>query len=339
VTDKTEASNAMPKPAARLQGPARKPRQKRPAPLPEPPERHSFDRLVRTAFGQRAVAGLMHVLFESARLVGRRAASRFASDVLREFGPFVREHALAAENLAAAFPEKSAEERAAILSGVWDNLARATIDYAFMKEIVASFDPDRPSGGPIEHVGLQYVYGLRDGGKAGIIFGAHYGNWELSAAVGRRLGVPITALYRPPTNPYVAAEMERRRYFVEKLVVSGRGAAIQVAAAMMRGSHLGVIIDQRIGDDALPFFGRPALSNPIVGLLARHFECPVHGARAIRLPGGRFFMEMSPPLELPRDDKGRVDADATNRLVHGTVESWVREHPEQWLWLHDRWRK
>jgi KDO2-lipid IV(A) lauroyltransferase len=107
----------------------------------------------------------------------------------------------------------------------------------------------------------------------------------------------------------------------------------------MRGSHIGVIVDQRLGEGvSLPFFGRPALSNPIVGLLARHFECPVHGARAVRLPGGRFFMEMSPPLDLPRDGKGRVDADATNRLVHGVVESWVREHPEQWLWLHDRWR-
>jgi len=62
---------------------------------------------------------MMHLLFETSRIVGRRAAARFASDFLREFGPFVREHALAAENLAAAFPEKAPEERAHILSGVW----------------------------------------------------------------------------------------------------------------------------------------------------------------------------------------------------------------------------
>jgi len=208
-----------------------------------------------------------------------------------------------------------------------------------MKDLVASFEPDRPSGGVIEHSGIEDVYRLRDGGKAGIIFGAHYGTWELSAAIGRSLGVPITALYRPPRNPFVGAELERRRYFVDKLVASGRGAALQVAGALMRGSHIGVIIDQRISEGPLiPFFGRPAHSNPIVGLLARHFECPVHGARSIRLPGGRFHAEFSPPLELPRDQKGRVDADATNRLVHGMVESWVRERPEQWLWVHDRWR-
>jgi Kdo2-lipid IVA lauroyltransferase/acyltransferase len=339
VTDKSEASGAKPAPAAPPLRPARKPPAKA-APTAAPPEPHSFDVLVRTAAGQRVVAGLMHLLFETSRIVGRRAAARFASDFLREFGPFVGEHALAAANLAAAFPEKLPEERAHILSGVWDNLARATIDYAFMKELVASFDPDRPTGGQIEHVGIEDVYRLRDGGKAGIIFGAHYGNWELSAAIGRSLGVPITALYRPPRNPFVGAELERRRYFVEKLVASNRGAALQVAGALMRGSHIGVIIDQRISEGPLiPFFGRPAHSNPIVGLLARHFECPVHGARSIRLPGGRFLAEFSPPLELPRDEKGRVDADATNRLVHGIVESWVRERPEQWLWVHDRWRQ
>jgi KDO2-lipid IV(A) lauroyltransferase len=311
----------------------------RPQPALAPPDPHSFDRLARTAAGQRTVAGLMYVLFEASRLVGRRAASRFASDFLRELGPFVREHRLAADNLAAAFPEKSPEERARILSGVWDNLARATIDYAFMKDLVAAFEPDRPTGGLIEHSGIEHVYRLRDAGKAGIIFGAHYGNWELSAAIGRSLGVPITALYRPPRNPFVAAEIERRRYFVEKLVASHRGAALQVAGALMRGSHIGVIIDQRISEGpVIPFFGRPAHSNPIVGLLARHFECPVHGARSMRLPGGRFLAEMSPPLELPRDAKGRVDADATNRLVHGMVESWIRETPDQWLWVHDRWR-
>jgi KDO2-lipid IV(A) lauroyltransferase len=337
VSDKREASEAMSKPAARVRTAKPAPPTGRPAMAP--PERHSFDSLLKTAAGQRTVAGLMHVLFEMSRIMGRRASSRLASDFLREFGPFVREHALAAENLAAAFPEKSPEERARILSGAWDNLARATIDYAFIKEMVAAFDPDRPTGGLIEHIGIENVYRIRDQGKPGIVFGAHCGNWEIGAAIGRRMGVPITALYRPPRNPFVAAEIERRRYFVEKLVTSGRGAALQVAGALMRGSHIGVIVDQRIAEGPLiPFFGRPSHSNPIIGLLVRHFECPVYGVRSIRLPGGRLFSEMTPPLELPRDEKGRIDADATNRLIHGVVESWIREHPDQWLWMHDRWR-
>ena len=303
------------------------------------PERSLFERLARAPGGQRVVAGLMHFTFETARLVGRTAAGRIASDILREIGPFSSEHRVALANLEKAFPEKPALERAQILSGVYDNLARATIDYAFMREIAAAFDPARPTGGMIEHVGIENVFAIRDSKKPCIIFGAHYGNWEMAAAIGHRIGVPITALYRPPTNPFVAAEMDRRRAFVNKLVVSGRGAAIQIAGAILNGSHVGVIVDQRISEGVkMDFFGRPAWSNPIIGILARHYETPVYACRTVRLKDGRFWTEMTPPLEFPRDEKGRIDADAANRMIHGLVESWIREHPEQWLWLHDRWK-
>jgi KDO2-lipid IV(A) lauroyltransferase len=303
------------------------------------PERTLFERIARAPTGQRVVAGLMHFTFETARLIGRRAAGRIASDILREIGPFSSEHRLGLANLEAAFPEKSPLERAQILSGVYDNLARATIDYAFMREIAEAFDPKRPTGGMIEHVGIENVFAIRDSKKPCIIFGAHYGNWEMAAAIGHRIGVPITALFRSPANPYVAAEMDRRRSFVQKLVVSNRGAAIQIAGAILNGSHIGIIVDQRISAGVqLPFLGRPALSNPIIGVLARHYETPVYGCRTVRLKGGRFWTEMTPPLEFPRDAKGRIDADGANRMVHGLIEKWIREYPEQWLWLHDRWR-
>jgi KDO2-lipid IV(A) lauroyltransferase len=112
-----------------------------------------------------------------------------------------------------------------------------------------------------------------------------------------------------------------------------------VADALKKGRHIGVLIDQRITDgQVIPFFGRPSLSNPVVGVMARIFNCPVHGGYAVRLPDGRFRAVMTPPLELPRDARGRIDAEGANIMVHGMVEQWIRQYPEQWLWLHDRWR-
>jgi KDO2-lipid IV(A) lauroyltransferase len=297
-------------------------------------------RFARSEFAQRRVAGMMRFVFAWSRAVGRDRASRTASRVARSFGKRAREHRLAERNLAAAYPEKSPVERAAILAGVWDNLARQSIEYAFLEEMVAAFDPDHPANGPVEIVGLEHIRELRESGKAGVIFGAHIGNWELTAAIGAKLGLPVTALYRPPTNRYIAEEMERRRSnFVDRLVVSGRGAAREGAGALRKGKHIGAIVDQRIADgQVVPFFGRPSLSNPIVGMLARLFDCPVHGAHSIRLPDGRFRLEMTPRLVLPRDARGKVDAEGANVMVHGIIEQGVRAHPEQWLWLHDRWR-
>jgi KDO2-lipid IV(A) lauroyltransferase len=289
---------------------------------------------------QRFVAWWMRFVFRWARHVGRERASRIAGRVARTIGPLARENHVGRANLAAAFPEKTPEERERILSGVWDHLARTTMEFTFIEELVAAFDPDRPTGGLIEHTGIEHLFRLRDSGRPGIIFGAHIGNWELTAAIGAKLGLPVTALYRPPANRFVGAELEKLRgSFVDTLVVSGPGAAMRVASALQKGKHIGIVADQRInGGPRVEFFGRPAASNPIVGIMARLFDGPVHGARTIRRPDGGYHILMTPPLELPRDARGRVDADATNRMVHGMIESWVREAPEQWLWLHDRWR-
>ena len=237
-------------------------------------------------------------------------------------------------------PEKSPEERARILAGVWENLGRQSVEYAFLQELVDGFDPERPSEGALEVVGMEHVIALRDSGKPAILFGAHLGNFELTPALAAKLGLPVTGLFRPPTNPHIAAEIESRRSsYLGRMVVSGPGAALEVADALKKGRHIGVLIDQRIdGGQVIPFFNRPTLSNPLVGVMARVFNCPVHGGYAIRLPDGRFRVVMTPPLDLPRDARGRIDAEGANIVVHGMVEQWIRQYPEQWLWLHDRWR-
>jgi KDO2-lipid IV(A) lauroyltransferase len=67
-------------------------------------------------------------------------------------------------------------------------------------------------------------------------------------------------------------------------------------------------------------------------------ECPIHGARMIRLPDHKFRIEMTDAIETPRDAEGRVDVQGTMQAITNVVEGWVREYPEQWLWVHRRWR-
>ena len=83
--------------------------------------------------------------------------------------------------------------------------------------------------------------------------------------------------------------------------------------------------------------GRPVIANPLLAKLARQFDCPVLGARLIRLADGGFYLDITEPLELPRDGSGQIDIEGTTALVTNIVEGWVREYPEQWLWLHKRW--
>ena len=72
--------------------------------------------------------------------------------------------------------------------------------------------------------------------------------------------------------------------------------------------------------------------------LARQIECPIYGVRAIRLPGHRFCIESTDEIAPVRNAMGRVDVDRTMQAITCIVEGWIREHPEQWLWAHRRWR-
>jgi KDO2-lipid IV(A) lauroyltransferase len=153
--------------------------------------------------------------------------------------------------------------------------------------------------------------------------------------------VNITALFRPPGNPYIAKRvLAARRTAMGHLVPSKAGAAWALADVLAEGGKVGVLVDQyyKFGVP-IKFFGRPTLGNQLLAKLARQFDCPVYPARCIRMPGGRFRMELQKKLDIPRTDQGKVDVNALTQKVNDVVEEWVREYPGQWLWLHKRWRE
>jgi KDO2-lipid IV(A) lauroyltransferase len=153
-------------------------------------------------------------------------------------------------------------------------------------------------------------------------------------------GLDTTAIFRPPNSPAAARVVhEVRSQTMGALEAARRGAGFAMHRTLERGGHIGILIDQHFTRGVVvDFFGRPALANPILAKLARRFDCPVHGTRVIRRPDVRFTVELTPPLDLPRDAEGRIDVQGATQAMTRVVEGWVREHPEQWLWQHRRWR-
>jgi KDO2-lipid IV(A) lauroyltransferase len=288
----------------------------------------------------RLVAWYLRTAIAFGRMIGRRRASALAAGFTRFISPLIPENKLGAANLAAAFPEKSEAERRAILKGVWDNLARMSIEFAFLDEIFADFNIHRLDRGIVTASGVEDFLRLREDKKPGLIFSAHLANWELPAIIARRFHLEVTILFRLPKNSIVAEDlMNRRNEMMGNLVPSRLGTAMEIAGVLDGGGHVGMLVDQRRqGSPALPFFGRPALTSPLFARLARQYDCPVHGVRAIRRPDGTFHVELTPPIDLPRDAEGLIDVLGASAKINEIVEGWIREYPEQWLWVHDRWR-
>jgi KDO2-lipid IV(A) lauroyltransferase len=114
---------------------------------------------------------------------------------------------------------------------------------------------------------------------------------------------------------------------------------VRVAEALERGAHVGMLVDQYyVRGVEVSFFGRKTRANPLLARLARHFDCPIYGTRVIRLPGHRLQPELSDEIKPVRDADGKIDIAGTMQTITNVIEGWIREYPEQWLWLHRRWR-
>jgi KDO2-lipid IV(A) lauroyltransferase len=290
-----------------------------------------------------AVLGaLLRGLFALTRVLGSRGAPAIGSFLTRTLGPLTGSHRIARDNIAASFPEGDEAWRRAVLREAWDNLGRTTCEYVHM-EAIWDYDQEAPDpDGRIliaPEVAARFME-LADDGKPALIFAAHLANWELPMIAAAKCGLPAAALYRTPNIRAVAREiLALRKGAMGELIPAGPFAPLRMATALERGLHVGMLIDQRFGrGPRINFLGREAAANPLIAQLARRFDCPVHGARAIRLPGGRFRLDLTEALDLPRDAEGQVDVAGATAAMNGVIEGWIREYPGQWLWMHRKWR-
>ena len=289
-----------------------------------------------------AVLGPLAVgMLKLIRLTDPHRMSDFAGGLMRWVGPWFREHKLGRANLKAAFPEKSDEEIEKILAGVWDNLGRVVIEFAHLDRIW-DHDPDKPGTGHIEfsQASLERFIRLRDDGKPALLFAAHLANWEMPALPGAAHGLPTALMYRAPNIGAVSdMVLATRGVNMGRLIKTGLDGAIKASEALTEGLHVGMLVDQYyVRGVPVTFFGRTTNANPLIARLVRQVECPIHGVRVVRLPNHRFYAEMTEEIQPVRGADGKIDIAGTMQAITSVVEGWIREHPEQWLWLHRRWR-
>lgn len=125
-----------------------------------------------------------------------------------------------------------------------------------------------------------------------------------------------------------------------ELLPKGRKGAARALALLKRGGHVAIMMDQKQNEGIpVPFFGRDAMTTPAVAQFALRLKLPVIPTRTVRLDGARFRVDVEPPLMFERSGDHDADVAALTAKITQVVERWVREHPEQWLWVHRRWPK
>jgi KDO2-lipid IV(A) lauroyltransferase len=292
--------------------------------------------------GEAAVGALTIGMLRTTRYFDPDKTANLFGRIAQLIGPALREQRIGRANLAAAFPEKSPEEIETILAGVWGNLGRVGAEFAHIDHIWDYNDDCPDAQGRVEiSPRTHYLFHhLRLDGKPALIFASHLANWELPALAAVAHGLDAAILYRRPNSASADRAIQKiRQVNMGTLIPAGRDAPFRLADALQKGQHVAMLVDQYLtGGVEVTFFGRKTRANPMLARLLRQIECPVHGVRVIRLPGNRFRAELTEEIPPVRDADGKIDVQGTTQKITSIVEDWVREHPEQWLWLHRRWR-
>jgi Kdo2-lipid IVA lauroyltransferase/acyltransferase len=290
-------------------------------------------RAIATRLSDRLEAWGAMLLFAALRLMPIDWASALGGGVARLIGPFLGVSKLARSNLRRALPGLSDAEIEKIVAGMWNNLGRVAAEYPHLREIRV-FARD----GRVETRGLEHIDRAVAVGRRMIMFSGHIANWEICALAAVQYGITVTQIYRAPNNPIIDRLIARFRGDRGAYIPKGAAGARRAFAALYRGEHLTMLADQKLNEGIpVPFFNRPAMTATALALLALRFDCDVLPARVERLRGARFRLTVFPPLPLPRTGDQDADVAALTAAVTAVLESWIRERPAEWLWVHRRW--
>jgi len=240
------------------------------------------------------------------------------------------------ENLAQAFPGLSPAERRALSRRSWQHLGLVFVELCALLSRPLDDLLSRISVEGREHLDRA----MAAHGRV-LALSGHLGNWELLNMAHRVTPYPLAVVVRPLDAHWLNPLAERLRLRTGVELIDKRGALRPVLSALSRGGMVGILLDQNTARSEgvfVPFFGRAASTSRSVALLALRTGAPIVPIFARREGDGRHRIIVRPPLDPPKaGDREAAIAELTGRCTE-VIEAAIREAPEQWLWMHNRWR-
>jgi KDO2-lipid IV(A) lauroyltransferase len=243
---------------------------------------------------------------------------------------------IALHNLARAFPEKPMSELKQIARGVYRSLGLVAAEFfeipSLTKENIRQY---------IEVEGLDYCTEALKKNKGMLIFGAHFGNWELSAAATALLLKPMMVIYRRLDSAVLENLVAWSRSVTGNIPLEKDFAMRPMLRHLKENGIIALLIDQNVAWQEgvfVNYFGRLACTTNGLAILALHTGAPVIPAAAVRQKDGTYKLIFGKEIELIRTGDRNEEELGNTQLFMKVIEDTVRQYPDQWLWIHQRWK-
>src|SRR5215813_2960100 len=240
-------------------------------------------------------------------------------------------------NLDLAFPDKPRRDKKRILRGVYVNLGRLLAEFALFPR----YTKDNV-GRVAVYEGFQNFADAQARGKGVIFLTAHLGGWEVSSFAHSLYGHPMNIVMRPLDNPYLDSMVDHYRRLHGNQTFSKQDFARGLLSALRQGETVGILMDTNMTPPQgafVDFFGVPACTATGLARVAIHTDAavvPAFGVWDKHL--GKYKICFEPALTLVRTGDDEADTLANTALFTKAIENYVARYPEQWLWIHRRWK-
>jgi KDO2-lipid IV(A) lauroyltransferase len=267
------------------------------------------------------------------------SVSRACGIVLARMGHLLhrRLRRVGLRNLQLAFPQMAASQRRRILRGVFTSLGRQLADFCrfphYNRENISQL---------AVYDGFENFERAQARGKGVLFLAAHFGGWEVSSFMHALHGHPLHILVRPLDNPHLDRLVTRHRTLSGNRTLPKQDFARAVLAALRAGETVGILMDQNMISEQgvfVDFFGIPACTSTLLARMALRTEAAVVPAFCFWDPTlRRYRMRFEPALETVRTGSMEADIVVNTAAYTKVIEDYARRFPEQWLWVHRRWK-
>ncbi len=264
------------------------------------------------------------------------AASNTVARILKTLGPMTSQHRTMVRNLRMAFPDWNESQVKDVAKGAWDMLGRTAGEMPHLKKMKPYVENSR-----IEVIGGERLDAIRESRKPVVFVTGHFANWEVmaSAICNRPLDCQIT--YRAANNPYIDRRIAKARHDYGIQALAPKGIATrELMRALGRGESIALLNDQKFNQGiSVPFFGHEAMTAPGPTRLAMRYNVPMMPISCLRTGVARYRVTFHEPFmpETGPDEDAAIHA--TVLKINQFTEARIREAPEQWFWMHNRWPK
>jgi KDO2-lipid IV(A) lauroyltransferase len=263
-------------------------------------------------------------------------ASNLSGKIAIFIGKKIAVNKLAMNNLSKALPHLDSSQKNAVINDMWDNLGRVIGEFPHVckmsaDEILKHVEIDKNS-----RVILNELIANNQGG---IIFSAHFGNWEIGPKILINYGLKVKTFYRPLNNPLVEKMTSSLRGV--EMIEKGSEGNRQLITALKNKEFILIMADQKVSDgEPIKFFHDNAITATAIAKIALKYGVPLVPGFILRVNKQfKFLLKVEKPLEFNKNNSLNSESSNLTLKINQTIEKWVSENPEQWFWVHNRWKK